>query len=86
MIDDELKEPGAHWLKAVSTNTGEIAAFVKWQEPKPGVEPEVDLPTWPEGADEELCNETFGAWAKAHRELMGKRGHWCTYETSINRT
>lgn len=78
MIYDELKEPGAHWLKAVSTSTAEIAAFVKWQEPKPGIEPDVDLPTWPEGADRELCNETFGDWARAHRELMGKRGHWCT--------
>lgn len=79
MIYDELHEPGAHWLKAVSIVSGEIAGFVKWQEPKPNVEPDVDLPEWPQGADAKLCNETFGAWAKAHRDLMGSRGHWCKY-------
>ena len=84
MIYDELKEPDSHWLKAVSTNSGEIAGFVKWQQPKPGVEPETDLPTWPEGADEALCNKTFGAWAKAHRDLLGSRGHWCTLQMLFN--
>ena len=77
MIHDELDEPGAHWLKAVSSQTGEIAGFCKWQEPKPGVTPDVSLPEWPEGADQELCRETFGAWARMHRNLMGGRGHWC---------
>lgn len=77
MIRDELDEPGAHWLKAVSKATGEIAGFVKWQEPKPGKEPDEDLPQWPEGADEKLCDETFGTWAKMHRTLLGSRGHWC---------
>ncbi|KAK4542280.1 hypothetical protein LTR36_006933 [Oleoguttula mirabilis] len=77
MIHDELDEPGAHWLKAVSKETGELAGFVKWQEPKPGVEPAEDLPQWPEGADEKLCDETFGTWARMHRELLRSRGHWC---------
>ena len=77
MICDELEESGSHWLKAVSTSTGEIAGFAKWQQPKPGVAPEVDLPTWPDDADKALCDETFGAWARAHRDLMGTRGHWC---------
>ena len=77
MIHDELDESGAHWLKAVSSQTGEIAGFCKWQEPKPGVTPDVSLPEWPEGADQELCRETFGAWARMHRNLMGGRGHWC---------
>ena len=77
MFYSELNEFGSHWLKAMSTETGEIVGFVKWQEPKHGVEPDVDMPTWPEGADQELCNETFGNWARMRRELMGKRGHWC---------
>lgn len=77
MIRSELDEPGAHWLKAVSNETGAIVGFVKWQEPKPGVEPDTNLPEWPEEADQKLCNETFGAWARAHRDLMGNEGHWC---------
>ncbi|KAM3418057.1 hypothetical protein BST61_g6263 [Cercospora zeina] len=76
MINSELHEPGAHWLKAVSNETGAIAGFVKWQEPKPGVEPDTNLPEWPEEADRELCDGTFGAWARARRELMGREGHW----------
>ena len=77
MISEELKEPSSHWLKAVSISTREIAGFVKWQQPKPGVEPDIDLQTWPEDADQHLCNETFGVWARKHRELCGTRGHWC---------
>jgi hypothetical protein len=73
----ELDEAGSHWLKAVSTTTGDIVAFVKWQEPKPGTEPSTELPEWPEQADRALCDETFGAWARSHQELMGARGHWC---------
>ena len=77
MLYDELDEPGAHWLKAVSTSTGQLAAFAKWVEPKPGVFPDTSLAQWPEGADQALCDETFGAWARRRRELMGDRGHWC---------
>jgi hypothetical protein len=77
MIYDELEEPGSHWRKAVSTSTGEIAGFTKWQQPKPGVAPDTSLPDWPEDADKALCDETFGAWARAHRDLMETRGHWC---------
>ncbi|KAF2207131.1 hypothetical protein CERZMDRAFT_102629 [Cercospora zeae-maydis SCOH1-5] len=76
MIKSELHEPGAHWLKAVSSETGAIAGFVKWQEPNPGVEPDTDLPEWPEEADRELCDETFGTWARARKDLMGREGHW----------
>lgn len=79
MIHDELHEAGAHWLKAVHQASGEIAGYVKWQEPKPGVQPATDLPEWPAEADVDLCNETFGAWARAHRDLMGRRGHWCEF-------
>lgn len=75
MITSELDEPAAHWLKAVDAND-EIAGFCKWVAPKPGQTPDTDLPQWPEGADARLCDETFGAWAKAHVELLGSRGHW----------
>jgi hypothetical protein len=79
MIRTELDEDGAHWLKAVDPSTGDMIAFVKWVEPKPGVEPDTSLPSWPEDADEKLCNETFGEWARRKKELMGRRGHWCKY-------
>lgn len=77
MFRDELDEPFSHWRKAIHIPTGETAGFMKWQQPRPGVEPDEDLPAWPEGADHRLCDETFGAWAKGHRRIMGDRGHWC---------
>ncbi|KAK4501097.1 hypothetical protein PRZ48_006903 [Zasmidium cellare] len=76
MLRDELHEPGANWLTAKDVSTGEIAGFCKWVEPAPGKEPDETLPRWPEGADEKLCNETFGAWARRKTELMGRRGFW----------
>lgn len=78
MLRDELTEAGSHWLKAISRCTGEMAAFAKWREPQPGSAASVDLPEWPADADGALCDETFGDWARKHRELMGERGHWCT--------
>jgi len=77
MIRDELHEPHAHWLKAVSCETQDIVGFCKWKSPKPGQEPDTSLPEWPEGADKALCDETFGEWARRHKALMGDRGHWC---------
>lgn len=76
MILSELSEPSAHWLKAIHPSTNRIAGFCKWVAPKPGQQPDTSLPTWPEDADARLCDETFGAWAKAHVDLMGSRGHW----------
>ncbi|ORX37836.1 acyl-CoA N-acyltransferase [Kockovaella imperatae] len=76
MILDELHEPRAHWAKAVDEETGRLAGFMKWQAPKEGVEPDTRLPEWPAEADGRLCDETFGAWARQHRDLMGSRGHW----------
>ncbi|KAK6440041.1 hypothetical protein LTR95_003740 [Oleoguttula sp. CCFEE 5521] len=88
MILDELAELGAHWLKAVragndlpdsnasSPAAEQIAGFCKWVAPKPGKVPDTTLPQWPADADGRLCDETFGAWAKAHKDLMSGRGHW----------
>lgn len=75
MIRNELKDEHAHWLKAVCAY--EIVAFVKWLQPMPGVEPDIELPEWPADADTDLCNDTFGAWARSHRVIMRDRGHWC---------
>jgi hypothetical protein len=75
MIRDELTEEGAHWLKAISNETKEIAGYCKWRYFAPGKESDTSSPEWPEGADKKLCNETFGAWAKVHPELMDGREH-----------
>lgn len=77
MFLDEMKDSKSHFLKAVDSETEELAAFCKWVEPKPGVFPDLSLPEWPQEADAALCNETFGMWAAQHRELMQDRGHWC---------
>ena len=78
MFIDEMEEEASHFLKAVDTESGELAAFCKWVEPKPGVFPDTSLPEWPKESNVDLCNETFGMWAKQHRELLQDRGHWCT--------
>jgi hypothetical protein len=77
MFIDEMEETASHFIKAVDSETGELAAFCKWVEPKPGVFPDTSLPEWPKESNVDLCNETFGMWAKQHRELMQDRGHWC---------
>jgi hypothetical protein len=79
MFYDEMEDPKSHFLKAVDVDSGDMAAFSKWVEPKPGVFPDLSLPEWPQESDVSLCDETFGAWAAQHRELMQDRGHWCTH-------
>lgn len=79
MFIDEMKDATAHFIKAVDSETGELAAFCKWVEPQPGVFPDTSLPEWPKESNVDLCNETFGMWAKQHRHLMQDRGHWCMY-------
>ncbi|KAK5111432.1 hypothetical protein LTR62_004884 [Meristemomyces frigidus] len=84
MILTELDEPGSQWLKAVDTGTGvesekgQVVGFCKWRFFRIGEEVGTELPSWPEGSDEQLCERTFGAWAERHPVLMGsrRRGHW----------
>lgn len=82
MVTSELDEPGAHWLKVLHPGTGEMVAFGKWVERRSDWDAKSDseggLPTiWPEGADERVCLETFGAWEREHGRLMGGKAHWC---------
>lgn len=82
MLQEEMGDPNARFLKVmvVSDDDGsgeELVAFAKWVAPKPGVEVDTSLPRWPEETDAELCDRTFGDWARRHGELMGTRGHWC---------
>jgi hypothetical protein len=80
MFIDEMADSMSHFIKAVDAETGELAAFCKWVEPKPGVFPDTSLPTWPKESNVDLCNKTFGMWAKQHRDLMQDRGHWCMFQ------
>ncbi|TKA71412.1 hypothetical protein B0A55_07707 [Friedmanniomyces simplex] len=89
MFRSELHEPGAQWLKAVVSDDDDddsigggtggevVVGFCKWRRFEEGEGVGTELPEWPEGADAELCEETFGEWARRHGELMGGRGHWC---------
>jgi hypothetical protein len=81
MFHDEMGDPKSHFIKAVDSASGDIAAFCKWVEPKPCVFPDLTLPEWPRGVDADLCNDTFGMWVAQHRKLMQDRGHWCTCYT-----
>ena len=79
---DEMEDAASHFIKAVDSETGEIAAFCKWVEPKPGAFPDTSLPAWPKESNVDLCNETFGMWATQHLELMQDRCHWCKHSLS----
>ena len=76
-------EPLARFLKIVNDKE-EIMAWAKWNVPAQ-VGKEVsrdgdgsdDLPSWPQDADKELCNEFFGMLTRKKKELMGSRPHFC---------
>nr|POE72776.1 hypothetical protein CFP56_30715 [Quercus suber] len=92
MFRSELGDPDAHWLAVTTTPTAEdkavdaasprLMAFAKWVRPRPLDAPSYEdefrdaPPQWPEGGDARLCEETFGAWARAHTRLMRGRAHW----------
>lgn len=75
------EDPKSHFIKAVDLESGELAVFCKWVEPKLDAFPDLSLPPWPAEADVRLYNETFGTLAARHGDLMQDRGHWCMYLT-----
>ena len=75
-------EPSARFIKVVGGE--EIIAWAKWNVPvhvgdtvSGGGDDPDDMPSWPEDADEELCNEFFGVLARKRREIIGDRPHFC---------
>lgn len=86
MLLHELSDPEAFFFKVVDDDAAsssehereerpeEILAWAKWC--SPDAQPDQDL-QWPEGADRELCDETFGAWEVERKRIMGGRKHWC---------
>ena len=73
-----LKDTSARFIKVLQGK--KIVAFAKWIVPikfgKGGDDPDV-MPSWPEDANAELCEEFFGELAKMRRQLMGYRPHYC---------
>jgi len=68
-----------------------IIAYAKWNVPiHVGEEGEIvnggddadDMPVWPEGADVELCEDVFPAFARERAGRMGGRAHYCTLPLS----
>ena len=82
-IDDMKNQPSGRFLKIVEGDV--IVAYAKWNVPiiqggetiVGGDDPD-NLPTWPQDADVQLCNEFFGRLASERQRIMGKRPHYCT--------
>lgn len=78
LLKAKIQEPGAHAVKAVSEDTGEIVGFAQWVEPTKRNDRAGSVPKeWPEGVDVELCAATFAAFAEGREEVMGDDRHWC---------
>ncbi|KAH7028871.1 acyl-CoA N-acyltransferase [Microdochium trichocladiopsis] len=87
-VDAEDGEGEDEEEAAATRSEMELVAFAKWNRPKTRQEQheqqdeegeeehEVQLPVWPAGADSQLCQSTFGEWARAHHRIMGDRPHW----------
>ncbi|OAP55832.1 hypothetical protein AYL99_09984 [Fonsecaea erecta] len=85
LIKQLHEDPTTRWMKVVDTETGEIAAFAKWniiQEPR---EPARTRQFGP-GCNVQACEEFFGGIHAKRNELMGGRrycygsktpGTWC---------
>ncbi|MCJ1410459.1 hypothetical protein MMC19_004544 [Ptychographa xylographoides] len=80
-IDDMKNQPSGRFLKIVEGDV--IVAYAKWNVPiiqggetiVGGDDPD-NLPTWPQDADVQLCNEFFGRLASERQRIMGKRPHY----------
>ena len=75
-------EPSAHYIKIV--DDGKVIAAAKWNIPTQvgeqvsggGDDPD-NMPSWPQDADVELCNEFYTTLARKRKEIMGDRPHFC---------
>ncbi|EXJ54247.1 hypothetical protein A1O7_09584 [Cladophialophora yegresii CBS 114405] len=74
MVKQLREDPTIQWIKAVDTETGELAAFAKWdiiekpKEPVPGR-------SFGPGCNVEACEEYFGGIHRKRRELMGDKAY-----------
>ena len=84
LIEQHRKDLTIKWMKVVDSETGEMAAFAKWDI--------VETPTTKEsvrgrmfgpGCNVEACEEFFGGMHTKRRELMGDRAHCCKFDVSL---
>lgn len=77
------EEPTIRWMKVVDTETGEMAAFAKWdiiEKPKTST-----FTRWfGEGCNVEACEEFFGGIHKKRNELMADKPHCCKFSLPFN--
>jgi hypothetical protein len=83
MVKQLREDPTVRWRKVVDTETGEIAAFAKWniiETPKP-------LPRGRQfgpGCNVEACEEFFGGIHQKRTELMGEKAHCCRMNPALS--
>lgn len=72
------EEPGIRWMKVVDSDSGEMAAFAKWDIVE---KPKISAFTrwFGEGCNVEACEEFFGGIHKKRNELMADKPHCCKF-------
>ena len=100
--DDQANQPAANYIKVVDDDGNDkgsaekIVAYAKWNIPPTapdgsliggggGDDPD-DMPTWPEGANVELCAKFFGTLARRRTEIMGQGAYCCECDIPSNRS
>ena len=78
VIEQFHADPTARWLKVVDTESGEMAAFAKWNIYKPG-EPRPRVPDrfYGEGCNEAACKQFWGVMDEKRQAHMSKTAHVC---------
>jgi len=75
MLLKQLREDSTVlWLKIIDSDTGELAAFAKWEVIETPKTPSEHRPFGP-GYNVEACEEFFGGIHKKRSELMGHEAH-----------
>ncbi|KIW25934.1 uncharacterized protein PV07_09068 [Cladophialophora immunda] len=74
LIKQFHEDPTVRWVKAIDTETGEIAAFAKWNIIKEPREPARSRQFGP-GCNVEACEEFFGGIHRKRNELMGGKAY-----------
>lgn len=87
-LQQQMKDPSTHLIKAVDNETGEIAGFARWNiYPSGRSDEELNEPKPPRPEDPdinvELRNIAVDILEKTRRETMGKRPHCCTSSPTL---
>ena len=60
---------------------GKIVGFMRWQVPQGDGKLEEMWPDLPRKSDMDVLGPFFGGMEKNRHDLMGKRPHWCEYQS-----